>query len=140
MRFKDLSPAAVKCLWDRWKYSVERVLYDLNEDVFGGNGSIQENSYSERSYISLQTKEQCVYIFPIQGNRLLIGVSRGKLEKEHLRLNSKASKFEPENLIDSIRLQVDPEDSWFGTTENRLWCLEQALKLLYKKHWSSLSF
>ena len=140
MRFKDLSPEAVECLWDRWKYSFERVLYDFNEDVFCGSGRIQGNAYSERFYLSLQTKKLCIYIFPIPGNRIVVAIFRGKIEKEYLRLKSKSPTLDRENLIGWFALEMDRVEQQYVTQEEKLWCLEGALKILYKKHWSEISF
>ena len=140
MRFKDLSPEAVECLWDRWKYSIERVLHDFNEDVFSGSGNIRENSYCERFYLSLQTKKHCVYVFPIPGNRLVVGIFRGKIEKGYLSLKSKSPTLDRENLIGWFALPMDIVDERYETSEEKFWCLEQALKILYSRHWPGLSF
>ena len=140
MRFKDLSPEAVECLWERWKYSFERVLYDFNEDVFSGSGNIQENTCSERCYLSLQTKKLCIYIFPIPGNRMVVAIFRGQIEREYLRLKSKSPTLDRENLIGWFALDMDRLEQQYVTHEERFWCLGGALKILYKKYWSAVSF
>ena len=140
MRFKDLSPEAVECLWDRWKYSVERVLYEFNEDVFGGRGRIQENSYGERLYLCLESQKRFVYIFPIEGNVLVMGIFRNKIEKEYLRSKSPSVKFDRENIIAWAALETSRVEEEYGTNCSQRLSLETMLKLLYRNHWSTIAF
>ena len=74
MRFANLSQEAAQRLWDRWKELIQEILVEFNEDVFHGNGIVRENSYCERSYLLLETKSGCLYIFPMRGDEIILRV------------------------------------------------------------------
>ena len=138
MRFKDLSPRAMEGLWDRWEYVVEKILHDFNEDVFGGNGDIRDNSSYEKPYVAMETKKHSLSIFPIQGNVFVFIAFRGSFKKEYLSLDYTAKGFEQESLIGFDTLDMTKVEQRCRTTEEKLLCLEHALRYFYKKHWSAL--
>lgn len=138
MRFKDLSPQAMEDLWERWECVVQRILYDFNEDVFEGKGSIRENWSHENPYVAVETQKRSICIFPIQGNLLVFIAFRGSFKKEYLSLDYTAKDFEHENFIGFDRLDMTRAGQSLRTTEEKYWCLEQALRFFYKKHWSAL--
>lgn len=139
MRFKDLSPAAVECLWDRWEYVVQRILYDFNEDVFGGSGSLRENACYDKPYIAVETKKRSLCVFPRQGNILVFIASRGSFKKEYLSLDYAGKGFEHEDILAFDKLDLDKAERRCSTTEDMFCYLTVALKYFHKKHWSALS-
>ncbi len=139
MRFRNLSPQAMEDLWDRWEYVVQRILYDFNEDVFGGNGYIRQNSCYEKPYVMVETKKRSLCIFPIQGNILVFIACRGSFKKEYLSLNYAAKDFEHADLLAFEKLDLNRAEPRCRSTEDKFFALECALKYFHKKHWSLLS-
>ena len=136
MRFKDLSPEDAQCIWDRWKYIAREILYEFSDDVFHERGRVYENSYTERSYLLLETRTECLYIFPIQGNVWILGLYRGRIEKEHLSVKSMATNFDHENLIGWSGLEVGIIELHYTGVEDLLReCLAIILRRLYRNHW-----
>jgi hypothetical protein len=133
MRFRDLDQHMVGRLWDRWKYIVRDILDEFNEDVYHGTGIVHENSYGERIYLSLETKTECFYVFPIAGNVLILRLYRGRIEKEHLSLKS-TNKLDHEKLIGQIVLKSGIVEERYARVEDRMWCLQKAVRLLYLKY------
>ena len=136
MRFKDLSPEDAQCIWDRWKYIAREILNEFNDDVFHGRGSVHENSYSERSYLLLETKTECLYIFPIQGNVWILCLYRTRIEKEHLSAKAVATNFNHENLIGWSGLEIGIiEFHRTGVADLLRECLAIIVRRLYRNHW-----
>jgi len=106
MRFKDLSQETTQNLWGKWKNLIRELLEEFNLDVFNGRGVIQENTHKERSYLLLETKRECLYVFPASGNILIFSVYRHKIQKEHLKLNYSTEKLDEENIIGWNRLDT----------------------------------
>jgi hypothetical protein len=136
MRFKDLSPEDAQCVWDRWKYIAREILHEFNDDVFQGRGCVHENSYSERSYLLLETKAECLYIFPIQGNAWLLGLYRGRIKKELLSLKYIPTNLDQENLVGRVGLRVgDIELHRTGVEDLLREYLELLLRRLHQYYW-----
>jgi hypothetical protein len=134
VRFRDLEQQAVAALWDRWKYIVQDMLEEFNDDVFHGTGIIRENSYLERIYLALETKKACLYVFPIPGDVLLLRLYQGKLAKECLILRSASSKSDQENLIGGVGLQAGLAEERGARYNDRRNCVEELLRRLYRKY------
>src|SRR5215211_3892073 len=139
MRFKDLSPKAMEGQWDRWKYVVQRILYDFNEDVFGGSGILQENSCYDKPYIAVETKKRSLCIFPRLGNKMVFIMSRGSFKKEYLSLDYTAKDFAHEDILAFDKFDLDKAERRCRTTEDQVCYLTVALKYFYKKYWSVFS-
>ena len=125
--------------WEQWEYVVQRILYDFNEDVFGGNGSIRENFSYEKPYMVVETKKRSLCIFPRQGNIFVVVVVRGCFHKEYVNLDYAVEGFEHENIIAFDKFSIHKAEQSCRTTEDKFWYLEQAIKIFYRKHWSALS-
>ena len=134
MRFRDLDQQAVADLWDRWKYIVQDILEEFNEDVFHGIGIIRENSYLERIYLALETKKASLYIFPIPGDVLLLRLYQGKLAKEYLSLKNASSRSDQENLIGWVGLQAGRAEERGKTHNEKRRCVEELLRRLYGRY------
>ena len=133
MRFRDLDQYAVESLWVRWKHIVRDILDEFNYDVYHGRGIVHENSHGERIYLSLETKNECLYVFPMVGNVLILRLYRGRIEKEHLDLKS-TNKLDHEKPIGQIVLKSGSVEERYATVEDKMWCLQKALRLLYLKY------
>ena len=133
MRFRDLDQHAVERFWVRWKPIIRDILDEFNYDVYQGRGIVRENSYNERIYLSLETKNACLYVFPIVGNVLILRLYRGRIEKEYLSLKS-TLKLDHEKLIGQIVLKSGIVEERYARVEDRVWCLQKALRLLYLKY------
>lgn len=72
MRFRDLSQSAVQRLWEKWKQLIRALLEEFNADVFDVRGWVKENSYRECLFLLLETKNGCLYIFPLSGAKLCL--------------------------------------------------------------------
>ena len=140
MRFRDLNQQEVECLWDRWKHIIQEILDEFNEDVYDGRGLVHENSYDERTYLSLETKRECLYIFPTPGNLLLLGLFKCRIEKQRLSLKYSTEKLNRENLICWLGLNLGLAEQRYMTVEDRHCCLEIVLRSLYRKYWVDSSF
>jgi hypothetical protein len=134
MRFRDLDQQAVAGLWDRWKHIVREILDEFNEDVYQGRGLIRENSYYEGTYLALETRKACLYIFPIPGAVLLLRLYHGKLAKDCLSLKSTSSKSGQENLIGSVGLRAGLAEERGKTYKEKRRCVEELLRRLYGKY------
>ena len=139
MRFRNLSPQAMEDLWSRWEYTVERILYEFNEEVFSGHGCIRKGSAFERPYVAIEARNRFFCIFPIQGNLLVFILFRGNFKKEFLSLDYAANGFAHEELIGFDRLKLLKAERLCRTSEERRQCLQMALECFYRKYWSSLS-
>lgn len=133
MRFQDLSQEAVAYCWERWKDIIQEVLEEFNYDVYQARGIIRENSYYQRLYLCLETKKECLYVFPSVG-AIILRLYRSRIEKEYLSLKSATTKLDPEKLVGQIVLRSGPVEERYATVEDRLWCIQKAIKLLYMKH------
>ncbi|HEU0295328.1 MAG TPA: hypothetical protein VFR47_21490 [Anaerolineales bacterium] len=134
MRFRDLDQQAVAGLWDRWKYIVQDILEEFNEDVYHGSGIVHENSFYERIYLALETKKACLYIFPIPGDVLLLHLYHGKLAKECLSLNNASSKSDKENLVGWVALEAGRAEEIGATYKEKRWWVEKLVRRLYGKY------
>jgi hypothetical protein len=140
MRFRDLDHQAVTGLWDRWKHIVQDILEEFNEDVYQGKGVIRENAFYERTYLALETKKSCLYIFPLPGGVLLLRLYHGRLAKECLTLKNASSQAEKENLVGWVALEAGRAEE-IGATfrEKRCW-VEKLLRRLYGKYLIDMLF
>jgi len=137
MRFKDLSQEATQSIWGKWKYLIREVLDEFNEDVYQGRGNIRENSYNERSYLSLETKKECLYVFPVPGNALLFSVYRHKIQQERLKLKFAGEKpDDEENLIGGFGLGIGGVSAHSRAVKTAFQTyLENALRKIYRNYW-----
>ena len=140
MRFRDLDQQAVAGPWDRWKHIVRDLLDEFNEDVYQGRGIIRENSYYERTYLALETKKACLYVFPISGGVLLLRLYHGKLAKECLSLKSASSKADQENLVGWVGLEAGRAEELGATYQEKRWWVEKFLRRLYGKYQVDMMF
>ena len=140
MRFRDLNQQAVAGLWGRWKHLVWDILQEFNEDVFQGSAIVRENSYYERTYLALETKKACLYIFPISGGVLLLRLYKGKISKECLSLKGASSKADEENLVGWVGLEAGRADELGATYEEKRWWVEKFLRRLYGKYHIDMLF
>jgi hypothetical protein len=129
-----LDQQAVAGLWNRWKYIVQDILEEFNEDVYQGKGVIRENSYLERIYLALETKKACLYIFPIPGDVLLLRLYQGRLAKECLSLKNASSKSDKENLVGWVGLRAGLAEERGKTYKEKRRCVEALLRRLYGKY------
>lgn len=134
MRFRDLDQKAVADLWNRWKYIVREILDEFNEDVYQGRGLIHENCYYERTYLALETRKVCLYIFPIPGGVLLLRLYHRKLAKECLSLKSTSSKSGQENLVGWVALEAGRAEEIGATYKEKRWWMEKLMRRLYGKY------
>jgi hypothetical protein len=134
VRFRDLEQQAVADLWDRWKHLVREILDEFNEDVYQGRGLIRENSYYERTYLALETRKACLYIFPIPGAVLLLRLYHGKLAKDCLSLKSTSSKSGQENLVGWVALEAGRAEEIGATYKEKRWWVEKLMRRLYGKY------
>jgi len=140
MRFANLSQEATQCLWDKWKYIIREILDEFNEDVFHGSGFVRENTYCERSYLSLETKNGSLYIFPRPGAEIILRVYRNKIDRRTLNLKSTAGKSDQENLMGTIRLEIGLIEERYPPAEVTLRdYLTEGMRRAYKKYWMRLS-
>lgn len=107
MRFRDLSQSVVQRLWEKWKPCIRALLEEFNEDVFDGKGRVCENGWREFSYLLLETKNGCLYIFPLPGNTLSLRLFKHKLEKVDPALIAALSKDGQENYVGGFQVSVD---------------------------------
>jgi hypothetical protein len=110
LRFKDLGRQATKTLWGDWKYFIREIMDEFNLDVYQGRGIIRENSYTEQSYLLLETKSECLYVFPVPGRALVFSVYHQKIPKEQLKIKSSLKKLDEENFIGSFGLGIRGAD------------------------------
>ena len=106
MRFKDLNQKATKSKWGEWKHLIREIVNEFNDDVFQGRGLIRENSYKEKPYLLLETKDTYLYIFSVPGSALRFSVYNHKIPKEQLELKSPVNVFNEENLIGSFGMGI----------------------------------
>jgi len=140
MRFTELSQEATQQLWDTWKSAIREILDEFNEDVFHGNGTVSENAYNERPHLLLETKKEFLYVFPMPGDLLFLGVYRHIIPKEHLNLKYTADKPDEENIIGWHGLELGILESLYGEDKDRLqYYLEKVLKTLHRKYWVKLA-
>lgn len=136
MRFTNLSQEATQRLWENWKYIIREILEEFNEDVFHGNGVIRENIYTERSYLSLETQNGCLYVFPMPGDEILLRVYRHKIDKEALSRKDTAIKSDPENIVGTIHLLTALIDERNPPAKVIMRAyLAEGLRRIYKKYW-----
>lgn len=140
MRFADLSQEATQQLWDKWKYAVREILDEFNDDVYHCKGVIRENSYTERSYLLLEAKKECLYVFPMPGDLLFFGIYHHTIPKEHLNLKRAAGKPDEENLIGWHALELRIIEERYGEDKYILQqCLGMVLKNIYRKYWIKIT-
>lgn len=135
MRFRDLSQEATQSVWSKWKYLIREVLDEFNEDVYQGRGKIRENSHDERSYLSLETARECLYVFPVPGNALVFNVYRHRIQKERLNLKGAGEKPDDENLIGGFGLGVGGVSANSREVKSAfLAFLEASLRKIYRNY------
>ncbi len=134
MRFKDLSQEAVQSQWKKWRNVIREILVEYNENVFHGRGTIQENAYKERTYLLLETKQECLYIFPIPGNTLIFRIYQHKLPQEELK--SSFGKPHEEDLIGTFGLGIGGVEADDTDVKKaiRLY-LKSVLRTVHKNYW-----
>ena len=136
MRFANLSQEATQCLWDRWKELIQEILIEFNEDVFHGHGIIRANSYREKSYLLLETKSGCLYIFPMRGDEIILRVYRNKLDKEALNMIGTAGRPDQENIVGTTHLVIGLIEERYPAVKAALReYLGESLRRVYKKYW-----
>jgi hypothetical protein len=126
-------------LWCRWEYVVDRILYEFNEDVFGGNGFIRKNPYYEMPYVVVENKKLFLCIFPLQGNTLLFISSRGVFKNEYLKFDYSRTEFGTDHIIAFDKIDLEKAERRCSTTDDKFCYMECAVKIFYKRHWSALS-
>ncbi len=140
MRFASLSQEATQRLWDQWKYVIRETLDEFNEDVFLGRGSVRENTYWEKPHLALETKNGCLYVFPMPGDQIMLRLYRNKLDKQALSVKTTAGLSDQENQIGTIRLVIDLIDERYYPLRDALReFLAEGLRRVYKKYWTRLS-
>lgn len=136
MRFSNLSQEAAQLLWEKWKCIIREILDEFNEDVFHGNGKVHENAYFERLYLALETKNGCLYIFPMPGGEILLRVCRHKVDKEALNPKNTVAGTDQENIIGTIHLLTAVIEERYPPAELIMReYLAEGLRRLYKRHW-----
>ena len=142
MRFANLSPQATQRLWDKWKHIVRETLDEFNDDVFRGLGVVRENKYCERAYLLLETKNRCLYIFPMPGGAFVLRVYGCKIKNEKLSLKHIASEFDNENFIGRLGLDIALLEERYQELVDEMFqaYLDQALRLAYRNYWIMMSF
>jgi len=137
MRFANLSQEATQRLWDKWKYVVQETLDEFNEDVFHGLGIVRENRDYERAYLVLETKNRCLYIFPMPGVTFVLRVHRCKIKNEKLSLKNVVSELDNEDFIGRLGLDITLlEERYFEMLDEMFRAyLGQALRQIYRKCW-----
>lgn len=103
---QGLSQEAAQRLWSKWRSVVWQLLDEFNNDVFNGRGVLRENAYGETLYLLLETKNGCLYVFPLPGDELAFRVYRRKIEKEYLSLKGKIGSEDGDNLVGGIHLKI----------------------------------
>jgi hypothetical protein len=140
MRFRDLSQSAIECSWERWKCTIRDMLDEFNEDIFNGRGWICENHYREPLYLLLETKQGCLYIFPIPGNQVVLRLYRNKLEKINPCLMAEINNEEHGNFICGIRVPIETKGRFLQTKWTFQNELAEAFKTVYKEYWTKLLY
>ncbi len=136
MRFKDLSQEETQSLWGNWKDFIREILDEFNEDVYQGRGRVRENNYRERSYLLLETKGECLYVFPVPGSALLFSVYRHKIQQEQLKLTFAGEKPDEENLIGGFGLGIGGVSVHSRAVKTAFQkYLENALRKIYRNYW-----
>ena len=140
MRFANLSQEATQRLWDTWKYLVRESLDEFNEDVFLGRAIVRENNHWERPYLVLETKNGCLYIFPMPGDEFVLRLYRNKLNKQALSSKSAMNHSDHESPIGTIHLIINLMDQRYYPLSVALReFLAEGLRRLYQKYWARLS-
>ena len=136
MRFKDLGQKTTISLWEDWKYLIREILDEFNDDVFQGRGAISENSYKEKPYLLLETKRECLYVFPVPGSAFVFSVYRHELPKEQLALKSPLKKLKGKSPIGSFGLGVRDVNShhWRVKKVVRTY-VKRSLRNIYRQQW-----
>jgi hypothetical protein len=132
---KSVSQEAMQCRWGEWKSIIHDVLDEVNQDAFHGRGRIRENSYKERSYLLLETKQECLYVFPIPGNTLIISVYQHKISKENLKAPF-GKPDDEENIIGTFGLGIGGVDAESSKVKKVFKSyFKKALKTIYRNYW-----
>lgn len=135
MRFKDLSQESTQSVWRKWKSLIHEILDEFNEDVFHGRGVVREDPHNERSYLLLETKRECLYVFPVPGNGLVFGVYRHKIRQDRLKLKSANEKNDEGNLIGGFGLGVGGVQAHGRRVRTALQAyLEKSLRIIYRNN------
>ena len=135
MRFKDFGQEATQSRWGKWKNVIREVLDEFNNDAFHGRGMIRENAYKERSYLLLETKQECLYVFPIPGNTLIFSVYQHKISKENLKAPF-GKPDDEENLIGTFGLGIGGVDAESRKVKMVIKSyLKKALRTIYRNYW-----
>ena len=141
MRFADLSREATQSFWNQWKHIVREALDEFNTDVLCRKGLIRENSYWERDYLLLETKKECLYVFPLPGNILVFSLYQDKLTKEYLNLKYTTNKPDHEKLIGWIGADIGViEERYEDVKDVFRFYVEKILRLVYRRYWIKLLF
>ena len=136
MRFKDLGQTATKSLWDDWKYLIREILNEFNNDVFQGRGVIRESTYKEKNYLLLETKKECLYVFPVPGSAFVFSVQQHKIPKEQLKLRSPLKNLDEENPIGSFGLGVRGVNSNHRRVKRVIYAyVKKSLRNIYRQQW-----
>lgn len=139
MRFRDLSQSAVQRLWEKWKHVIRALLEEFNADVFNGKGQVRENACRECLYLLLETKNGCLYIFPLPGDKLCLRLYKHKLEKVDPTLLAALSKEGQENYVGGFRVDVDMIEKRHSLISREFrQGMEGTLRILYRELWTSL--
>jgi hypothetical protein len=135
MGFKDLSREGVQELWRGWKTLIREFVDEFNEDVYQGRGVVRENNYDERSYLLLETKRECLYVFPLSGNALAFCVYRHRIPPERLRSRSPTERPDKENLIGGFGLGVEGVEAHDRGVKRALQTyIGRYLRIIYRNH------
>ena len=136
MRFKDLGQKATKSLWDDWKHLIREILNEFNTDVFQGRGVIRESSYKEKAYLLLETKKECLYVFPVPGSALVFSIHQHKIPKEQLKLKSPLIKLDEENPIGAFGIGVRGVNSHHRRVKRIVYAyVKKSLRNIYRQQW-----
>jgi hypothetical protein len=141
MRFKNLSQEAMQGFWEKWKYIIREILDEFNDDVFHGKGVVRENAWGEKLYLLLETKNGCLYVFPIPDDEIILRVYQKKLGKETLSLKGMVDKSDQENPTGKIHLVIGLVEERYPQAKVALReFLAKGLRRAYKQYWMSLSY
>lgn len=141
MRFRDLSQSSIENSWDRWKCVIREMLNEFNDDVFSGRGSVCENHYHEPSYLLLETKIGCLYIFPLPGNEIALRILKHKFEHVTLALMATESRAGSENFVGGFRIKLSTiERTGYSVKKKFQNEFEKSLRLIYVEYWIDLIY
>ena len=135
MRFKDLSQAYIQEMWETWHCTIRDLVDEFNEDVFNGRGTLCEHRYFESPYLFLETKQGCLYVFPLPGDEFVLRLYKQKLAKTDPTMVAAMSQPGEENYLGGIRIPLHNSNSRMFRN-----ALVLGLRTIYSEYWRSLLY